>query len=90
VKAAIIGIRTLVDYSIGLKGHQHPHRIFPLNPGDCHPFARLSLLRSLSVWRREDERLDTIAADTGWSLEGGKRLTGEERIWGSSSARKQE
>jgi hypothetical protein len=30
--------------------------------------------------KREDERLDAIAVDGDWSLEGGGRLTGDEEV----------
>jgi hypothetical protein len=46
----------------------------------CHPSTFLSFLRSLSVRRRKDERLDAIAVDGGRSLEGGGGLKDEE-VW---------
>jgi hypothetical protein len=67
-----------------------PRHIFLSNPDGCHPITCLGFLRSLYLWRREDEGLDAIMADGGWSLERDGRLTDEERRWGSSSARKQE
>jgi hypothetical protein len=39
----------------------------------------LSLLRSSGVRRREDERVDAIAAGGGWSLEGGRGLKMKKR-----------
>jgi hypothetical protein len=49
-----------------------PHHTLPSNTDDCHSSSHLSLLRSLSDRKREAERMDVIATDSGWDLEGGR------------------
>jgi hypothetical protein len=55
------------------------HHTLPSNPSDCYPNSHLSLLRSLSDRKREVERMDAIATDGGWDLEGGGELYSDRR-----------
>jgi hypothetical protein len=53
-----------------------PHHTLPLHLGNFH---LSSLLRLLSDQKREVERMDAIAMDGGWDMEGGRELKSKGR-----------
>jgi hypothetical protein len=69
------------------------HHTLPLHLGNFHLSSCLSLLRLLSDQKREVERMDAIAMDGGWDMEGGRELKSKgrkSRSLGGSGMRERE